>query len=114
TVIFNTGEAAPREATWHVHVQLNEAYHGNDDAPALRFETIIISADPSVAGHLASLVSPLLMSELPTFLWWPSGDFSGNPIFQDLVAIVDRLVVDSALLGNDAETVAQLRTLLDD
>lgn len=114
TIIFNTGEAASRESTWHVHVQLNEAYHGNADAPALRFETIIISADPKVAGHLTSLVAPLLMSELPTFLWWPSGDFTSSPVFHDLVAIVDRLIVDSAQLGNDAATIAQLRTLLDD
>ena len=113
-VIFITDENANRTHTWHVLVQLNEAYHGSSDAPALRFETIIISADTKVAGHLASLVSPLLMAELPTFLWWPSGDFASSPVFQDLVEIVDRLIVDSAQLGNDAETVAQLRTLLDD
>lgn len=113
TVIFITDESAVRTHTWHVLVQLNEAYHPSTDVPALRFETIIISADPKVAGHLASLVSPLLMSELPTFLWWPSGDFSTSPVFEDLVEIVDRLIVDSAQLGNDAETVAQLRTLLD-
>lgn len=114
TVIFLTDESAARTHTWHIVVQLNEAYHVSSDAPALRFETITISADPKVAGHLASLVSPLLMSELPTFLWWPSGDFSSSPVFEDLVEIVDRLIVDSAQLGNDAETVAQLRTLLDD
>lgn len=114
TVIFITDEDPARQHTWDVLVQLNEAWHRSSDVPALRFETIIITADPKVAGHLASLVSPLLMSELPTFLWWPSGDFVTNPVFQDLVEIVDRLIVDSAQLGNDAETVAQMRTLLDD
>ncbi len=114
TIIFNTDDTAQRSHTWHVHVQLNEAWTVNADTPALRFETIIISADPKVAGHLASLVAPLLMTELPTFLWWPSGDFSSSPVFQDLVNVVDRMIVDSAQLGNDAETVAQLRTLLDD
>ncbi|HEV2072333.1 MAG TPA: glucose-6-phosphate dehydrogenase assembly protein OpcA, partial [Thermomicrobiales bacterium] len=48
------------------------------------------------------------------FLWWPSGDFANSPVFQDLVEIVDRLIVDSAQLGNDASALAQLRTLLDD
>ncbi|HWV24226.1 MAG TPA: glucose-6-phosphate dehydrogenase assembly protein OpcA [Thermomicrobiales bacterium] len=114
TVVFITDEDPNRTKTWNVLVQLNEAWHSSSSAPALRFETIIISADPKVAGHLASLVSPLLMTELPTFLWWPSGDFASSPIFRDLVEIVDRLIVDSAQLGNDAETVAQLRTLLDD
>lgn len=113
TVIFVINEDAERTHTWHVHLQLNEAYH-ESDAPSIHFETIVISADPRVAGHLASLVSPLMISELPTFLWWPSSDFSNSPVFEDLVEIVDRMIVDSALLGNDARTVAQLRTLLDD
>lgn len=114
TVIFNTDECADREYTWHVRVQLSEARNKGADTPTLRFETIVISADPKVAGHLASLVSPLLISELPTFLWWPSGDFANSPVFQDLVEIVDRLIVDSAQLGNDAKALAQLRTLLDE
>lgn len=114
TVIFNTDECADREHTWHVRVQLSEARNKGADAPTLRFETIVISADSKVAGHLASLVSPLMISELPTFLWWPSGDFANSPVFQDLVEIVDRLIVDSAQLGNDASALAQLRTLLDD
>lgn len=114
TVIFITGAEVPRRSTWHIDLQLNEAYHAGSDAPTLRFETITISADPKVAGHLASLVSPLMISELPTFLWWPSGDFASSPVFQDLVEIVDRLIVDSGQLGNDAGALAQLRTLLDD
>lgn len=113
TVIFITDGEAERAYTWNVHLQLNEAYQ-KEDAPVIRFETITISADPKVAGHLASLVSPLMISELPTFLWWPSSDFTDSPVFEDLVEIVDRMIVDSALLGNDANTVAQLRTLLDD
>ncbi len=114
TVIFNTDGCADRKHTWHVRVQLSEARNKGSDSPTLRFETITISPDPKVAGHLASLVSPLMISELPTFLWWPSGDFANSPVFQDLVEIVDRLIVDSAQLGNDARALAQLRTLLDD
>lgn len=114
TVIFLTNADAGRQHTWSVHVKLNEAHHPGGDAAAIRFETIIISADAKVAGHLASLVSPLMISELPTFLWWPSGDFANSPVFQDLVEIVDRLIVDSAQLGNDARAIAHLQTLLDD
>jgi glucose-6-phosphate dehydrogenase assembly protein OpcA len=113
TIIFITERNESQEHTWDVHVQLNETQHG-DDAPPIRFETITITADPAVSGHLASLVAPLLVSELPTFLWWPSGDFSNSLIFQDLVEVVDRLIVDSAQLGADATAVAHLRSLLDD
>jgi glucose-6-phosphate dehydrogenase assembly protein OpcA len=112
TIIFNTSQDAPRSATWHVDVRLNEGE--TKGGPPVHFETITITVDPKMSGHLASLVSPLLMSELPTFLWWPTGDFVGNALFNDIVAIVDRLILDSARLGNDARAVAQMRTLLDD
>lgn len=113
TIIFITAPDAPRQSTWHVEVRLNEGETKGGGAP-IHFETITISVDPKMSGHLASLVSPMLISELPTFLWWPTGDFVGNALFDDIVAIVDRLIVDSARLGNDARAVAQMRTLLDD
>jgi glucose-6-phosphate dehydrogenase assembly protein OpcA len=113
TIIFITEVDKERTHDWDVHVQLNEGYH-EDELPAIRFETITINADPRVAGHLASLVAPLLVSELPTFLWWPSGGFVTDPLFEDLAEIVDRVVVDSAQLGNEAAAVAHLRTLLDE
>jgi len=113
TIVFITELDTEQAHPWDVHLRLNEAYT-EADAPAIRFETITINADPKVGGHLASLVAPLLVSELPTFLWWPSGDFANSPIFQDLVEIVDRLIVDSAQLGSEASAVAQMRSLLDD
>lgn len=112
TIIFITAPGAQRSNTWHVDVRLNEGE--TKGGPPVHFETITITVDPKMSGYLASLVSPLLISELPTFLWWPTGDFVGNALFNDVVGIVDRLIVDSARLGNDARAVAQMRTLLDD
>jgi glucose-6-phosphate dehydrogenase assembly protein OpcA len=113
TIIFVASTSLATEDTWHVDVRLNEG-EGRGEGPKIRFETITIKVSPNKAGYLASLVSPLLISELPTFLWWPTGDFVGNSLFTDIVEIVDRLIVDSARLGNDARAIAQLRTLLDD
>jgi glucose-6-phosphate dehydrogenase assembly protein OpcA len=100
-------------AAYEVHLELKEQYTGNDD-PAFRFETITIVSSISELGHLASFVSPLLAAELPDFLWWPGGDFNRNPLFDDLLGIVDRVTVDSAQLGNDISGVAAMRDLLDD
>ncbi len=97
---------------YDVHLQLIEQHTGSDAAP-LRFETITISAGMDQVGHLASLVSPLLAAELPDFLWWPGNDFVNNPLFEDLQEIVDRVIVDSAQLGNDTSGVAAMRALLD-
>ena len=113
TIIVITDPTLKRPKTWHVDLQINETDSG-DDSPGILFETITFWTDQSSAGVLSSLVSPLLISELPTFLWWPSGEFKDNAIFDDLAPIADRLVFDSARLGSDAHAVADYRTLIDE
>ncbi len=113
TIIVITDPTLQRPKTWHVDLKINET-PTKDDTPGILFETITFWTDQSSAGVLSSIVSPLLISELPTFLWWPSGEFSNNAIFEDLAQIADRLVFDSARLGNDAHAVADYRTLIDD
>lgn len=113
TIIVITDPTLTRPQTWHVDLQINETA-SKDDSPGILFETITFWTDQSSAGVLSSVVSPLLISELPTFLWWPSGEFSNNAIFDDLAQISDRLVFDSARLGNDAHAVADYRSLIDE
>lgn len=113
TIIIITDPTLVRPKTWHIDLKINET-ESKDDTTGILFETITFWTDHSSAGVLSSVVSPLLISELPTFLWWPSGEFSGNAIFDDLVQISDRLVFDSARLGHDAHAVADYRTLVDE
>ncbi len=115
TIILVTRAAGETEGggPYDVHLQLIEQHTGTD-APPLRFETITITAGIDAMGHLASLVSPLLAAELPDFLWWPGNDFVRNPLFEDLQQIVDRVIVDSAQLGNDTSGVSAMRALLDE
>jgi glucose-6-phosphate dehydrogenase assembly protein OpcA len=113
TIIVITDPTLKRPKSWHVDLQINETVN-RDDSPGILFETITFWTDQSSAGVLSSIVEPLLISELPTFLWWPSGEFSNNAIFDDLGQIADRLVFDSARLGNDAHAVADYRSLIDE
>ncbi len=113
TIIVITDPSLQRPKTWHIDLQINETV-SKDDGPGILFETITFWTDQSSAGVLSSVIAPLLISELPTFLWWPSGEFRDNAIFEDLSLIADRLVFDSARLGNDAHAVADYRTLIDD
>jgi glucose-6-phosphate dehydrogenase assembly protein OpcA len=69
----------------------------------LLFERVTIVASGEAARHLPGVVDPLLISELPDFLWW-----IGEPQFNDvgftrMVEIVDRLIVDTARF-DDIET----------
>lgn len=113
TIIFITDPKLVRPKTWHVDLKINETPMRGGDSGVL-FETITFWTDHSSAGHLSSVVSPLLVGELPTFLWWPSGEFANNAIFEDLVEVADRLIFDSARLGADAHAVADYRTLIDE
>jgi glucose-6-phosphate dehydrogenase assembly protein OpcA len=89
---------------------LEQPTHGA--GPGLRYEAVTIAAPHQDAGNLGSLVSPLLVSELSDFRWWPSGKFANNPLFQELTEIVDRLIVDSAQLGLRAEGIETLNEML--
>lgn len=96
---------------YDVRVELKEQVTEADEAN-LRFEVITIGADRREIGHLASLVTPLLAADLPDFLWWPGGDFVENQLFDDLLPVVDRLIIDTAHLGRSAESIAAIRRIL--
>lgn len=104
------GVIGPR---YDVRVELMEQVTETDE-PNLRFEVITIGADRREIGNLASLVTPLLAADLPDFLWWPGGGFARNPLFDDLLPIVDRLILDTAQLGREVSSIASIRQILAD
>lgn len=58
-------------------------------------EQVVLHAHGEVARHLSSVVTPLLISELPVMLWWPGLPDFASDLFNDLCDLCDRLVVDS-------------------
>jgi len=58
-------------------------------------ERVILHAHGEVATHLGSLVTPLLVPDLPVILWWPGRPDFDNPLFDSLCELADRLVVDT-------------------
>lgn len=105
-----SGMIGPR---YDVRVELMEQVTETDE-PNLRFEVITIGADRRETGNLASLVTPLLAADLPDFLWWPGGGFADDPLFEDLLPIVDRLILDTAQLGRDVQSISAIRQILAD
>jgi glucose-6-phosphate dehydrogenase assembly protein OpcA len=109
TILLETAADAPADGLdAMVRTQCAHAPGGQSH---LCFEEIRLLARGATALHLASVVEPLLMSNLPAYLWWlgrPPG--SHDP----LIGLCDRLIVDSAefpdalvgLAALDACTVA--------
>lgn len=59
-------------------------------------EQITVHAGGSTAGHLESIAGPLLIPDLPAFLFYPNGFDPESPELRGMARIVDRVIVDSA------------------
>jgi hypothetical protein len=58
-------------------------------------DTIRIQLHGTAAEHPASVVEPLLVSDLPVFLRWRGVPSYGDAAFEELIDVTDRLIVDS-------------------
>ncbi len=81
-------------------------------ACAIECEIITLHVRGAAADHLDALVDPLLVSGVPTYLWW-----TGNPPFRkkellDALRVCDGLVVDSAKFDEPYTSFLGLARLL--
>ena len=87
----DTGAAPGMDA--RVDLLEQEATRGR---PAIVYECITVDVSTENERQLASIASPLLVPDLPDFLWWAADPCHRGSLFSELVGISDRLVVDSA------------------
>ncbi len=89
----------------HCHV-------GADDGERVCCEEVVLAVHGEAAGHLAGIVSPLLIHDLPTHVWWPGDPPFRDPAFNQVVELGDRVLIDSADfsdLGAGMRRIASLR-----
>ena len=68
----------------------------------------------SPARHLESLAGPLLIPDLPVFLWYP-GEFSPRSLeFAAMADLADRVIVDSAASENHEACLREIAALIED
>jgi glucose-6-phosphate dehydrogenase assembly protein OpcA len=77
-------------------------------------EQVLLHVRGAAAEHLASLVEPLLVPDVPTYLWWSGRERLDASAVRDAMAFSDVLVVDSALLEHPREALLELARLSDD
>ena len=76
-------------------------------------EVVELSLRGSRAAAPASIVLPLLISDLPVFCRWRGRPEWKSPAFEQLVEVIDRLVVDSTEWPDVPADYADLATLFD-
>ncbi len=91
-VLVDRGAREGVEERIEMHCRLPIA----DGARLVCYEQILVRAHGDVEDRLASAVIPLLVPDLPVFLWWTGTPPLGSRSFGDLLRLTDRLVVDSA------------------
>jgi glucose-6-phosphate dehydrogenase assembly protein OpcA len=88
-----------------------EEIPSNRTRTPIRFETITVSA----AGReelLASVASPVLVPELPDFVWYPNGTFADSSLLGELIDITDRLIVDSSQAADPTRAMRFLASVV--
>jgi len=76
-------------------------------------DTIHIRLHGTSAEHPASVVEPLLVPDLPVFLRWRGVPPFGEPAFEELIGVVDRLIVDSTEWPGLPKPYARLAEIFD-
>lgn len=73
---------------------------GENDGGRICFEQLALTVRGEAARHLDGIVAPLVIHDLPTDVWWPGDPPFKDAVFNQLVEIADRLVVNSADFGD--------------
>ena len=58
-------------------------------------EGVTLHVEGPPASHLESLAGPLLIPDLPVFLWYPNGDIPASPRCDGMAALAGRIVLDT-------------------
>ncbi|MBA3388478.1 MAG: glucose-6-phosphate dehydrogenase assembly protein OpcA [Rubrobacter sp.] len=77
-------------------------------------EQVEVHAEGPPARHLKSLAGPLLLPDLPVFLWYPGAFSSGSPEFSDVAELADRVVVNSGAASDHGACLRELSDLTED
>jgi glucose-6-phosphate dehydrogenase assembly protein OpcA len=76
-------------------------------------EQITIHAEGPPAEHLESFAGPLLVSDLPVFLWYPGPFSTSSPEFAGMIGLADRIILDSAAAGDCENSLKEIAGLIE-
>jgi glucose-6-phosphate dehydrogenase assembly protein OpcA len=71
-------------------------------------EQVLLHVRGELVHHLSSLVEPLLVPDVPTYLWWSGRERLDDETIRDVMMFSDVLVVDSARFEHPVESLLEL------
>ncbi len=85
-----TGPTLDASVSAHCH-----AINGGGGSDQVCYEEVVLTVRGEAAEHLNGIVAPLLIHDLPTHAWWPGDPPFADPVFDQLVELADRVIIDS-------------------
>ena len=73
----------------------------SDTAPETCSELVYLTCGGEAGQHLAGLVAPLLIHDLPVTAWWPNETHFEARATKELLSMADRVIVDAAGWAGD-------------
>jgi len=92
-------------------VQLHCHVPQSDGAQPVLYEQILARVRGDFDERVASVVIPLLVPDLPVFLWWTGTPPSEARHLNDLVTLADRFIIDSADFARPDHTLPEIARL---
>jgi glucose-6-phosphate dehydrogenase assembly protein OpcA len=96
-------------ATFAARLEVFCAVTPRGDGTSACTELLWIDVGGPAAHHLASIVPPLSLHDLPTLLWWDAPVNAAESDVRQLLRGADRVIIDGATQPNDG--LATIRTL---
>jgi glucose-6-phosphate dehydrogenase assembly protein OpcA len=81
--------------------------------PHICCEQVTVAARGEAVSRLTQLILGLLIPDIPLVVWWHRGLSFDLPLFEGLVRIADRLIVDTAEFDPPAAALTRLARLLE-
>jgi glucose-6-phosphate dehydrogenase assembly protein OpcA len=75
-------------------------------------EDILLEAETGAVKHMPGVVLPLIVSSLPSFLWWVGEPPWGNALLESLVDGSDRLIIDIGEMTHIEASLSALEHLM--
>jgi glucose-6-phosphate dehydrogenase assembly protein OpcA len=105
---------ADPEGESNVDVGLSAFCHARGGGAQVCAEQITIHAEGPPATHLESMAGPLLIPDLPVFLWYPGAFSPRSPEFAAMAELADHVIVDSAASDDHEVCLREIAELVED
>jgi glucose-6-phosphate dehydrogenase assembly protein OpcA len=108
-IVFHRSSAPGDGIDAHISTEAHRLVRGT----SVQMEQVTLRVRGAAGQHPASLLEPLLVPDIPTYLWWTGSPPLGERGLHDALAACDALIVDSAHFASMVDSFLDLAALAD-